>query len=446
MKNFILIALRNLGRHTKRTVLLGGAVAFGFLIITLVTSFTGGLAQAAKDNFSHAFGGHLYFTGTQVSDRGSEISLLGDTAPVDRALAALGEEVASVHRRSQASGTLVFGSKVERQKVQGVNFADETAFRENLQLTAGSLEDLSDPRSLILTQETADKLGVQVGESLIFKAPTVTGQQNLGDFILIATYTGQSGFGAGSGYAPLEAVNALLGLEKDQFQSVNVFLKDMNAIDRATETAYGILKAAGPVVSREKDPEEDSMMASMRTLMGGNGPRALGEEDRWAGTKYQVTNLNDLMANLLMIIQTIDAIGFGVFLILLVITMVGIMNSYRMVMVERTGEIGTLRALGVQKAGIRDIFLWEGFFIAAGGALAGLVLGLVVMAAAGAVDLGTGSFLSFFLNKGHLNFEPDPGEMGKNFLVLVLLSLAAVYWPARSASELKPADALRAVY
>ena len=446
MNNFVNIALRNLGRQTKRTVLLGSAIAFGFLIITLVNSFTAGLALSAQDNFSHAFGGHIYFTGTQVSDRGSEISVIQDTRVVDAALDILKDQVSSVHRRSQTTGSLIVGAKVQRQKVEGVNFQDEKDFRQNLQVASGSLDNLDDPRSIILSQEAADKLGVKIGEALIFKTPTVSGQQNLGDFILVATYTGQSGFGMSSAFASLETVNQLIGLEKGQFQSVNVYLKDMNSIDQATLTAYNFLKTQGPVASREKDPNEDTMMSSMRSMMGGTGPRALAEDDRWVGTKYQITNLNDIMASLLMIIQTINAIGFSVFIILLIITMVGIMNSYRMVMVERTGEIGTMRALGVQKSGIRDIFLWEGFFIALGGALAGLTLALLVVFFTGLVDFGSSSFLSFFMKKGHINFHLNPGEILKNLGILVALSMVAVFWPARSASELEPAQALREVY
>ena len=39
-------------------------------------------------------------------------------------------------------------------------------------------------------------------------------------------------------------------------------------------------------------------------------------------------------------------IGLAIFIILLVITMVGITNTFRMIMIERTQEIGTMRPLG----------------------------------------------------------------------------------------------------
>ena len=58
------------------------------------------------------------------------------------------------------------------------------------------------------------------------------------------------------------------------------------------------------------------------------------------------------------------------FVVILIIITVGIINSYRMVMMERTAEIGTMRAMGVQREGVRNIFLWEALFVALGVRLA----------------------------------------------------------------------------
>ncbi|MQY77227.1 MAG: FtsX-like permease family protein [Spirochaeta sp.] len=64
--------------------------------------------------------------------------------------------------------------------------------------------------------------------------------------------------------------------------------------------------------------------------------------------------------------------GLVVFILLLVITMVGITNTFRMIMLERTREIGTMRALGMQRGSVRNIFLSEALFIAIGALYAGL--------------------------------------------------------------------------
>jgi putative ABC transport system permease protein len=139
-------------------------------------------------------------------------------------------------------------------------------------------------------------------------------------------------------------------------------------------------------------------------------------------------------------------LSLGIFVIILGIIMVGVMNSYRMVMIERTAEIGTMRAMGVQKAGIRAIFIWEAFFIALGGALVGLVLAFLVMIGLGLINFGISSTFSFFLNQGYLQFSVTGGEIFRNILLICLMSIAAVLIPARAAANLKPAEALRASY
>ena len=60
------------------------------------------------------------------------------------------------------------------------------------------------------------------------------------------------------------------------------------------------------------------------------------------------------------------------------IAAVGITNTMLMAVLERTGEIGTLRALGFERARIRRLFLAEGFIIALIGSAAGLALGAAV--------------------------------------------------------------------
>ena len=71
-------------------------------------------------------------------------------------------------------------------------------------------------------------------------------------------------------------------------------------------------------------------------------------------------------------------IGGGVLLIILivlfVIIMVGITNTFRIIMFERIKEIGTMRSMGMQRGEVRNLFLFEALFIALGGAIAGLAL------------------------------------------------------------------------
>ncbi|HUX52215.1 MAG TPA: hypothetical protein VMW73_15580, partial [Spirochaetia bacterium] len=76
----ILMALRNLNRQKKRSFLLGGAIAFGLMIVTIINGFTGSFVQNVDENFSHLFAGHIFITGTEKLANGRRVSIIRDDA------------------------------------------------------------------------------------------------------------------------------------------------------------------------------------------------------------------------------------------------------------------------------------------------------------------------------------------------------------------------------
>ena len=66
-------------------------------------------------------------------------------------------------------------------------------------------------------------------------------------------------------------------------------------------------------------------------------------------------------------------------LIISVVSIIVIMNTMVVSIIERTGEIGTMRALGAQKGYIRGIFLTETFTLSIVGGLVGLLVGSVLL-------------------------------------------------------------------
>ena len=224
------------------------------------------------------------------------------------------DEIRSIHKRSTSQGTLIFGTTEVRQKIVGIDYGAETDFRQNLQLVAGSFTGSDDANSVILPQETAAKLGVKVGETVIFKSLTVSGQQNVTELKLIATMTSQSLIGVSSGYANLASVNAQIGLAPQQYQTVNVWLKNMETIDSSADRIYASLAAVAPVYERANAPGSDPMKNMFR-MFNGSGNQAVGQNEAWTGTKFRMATLNELMAQFMMVITTIDQIGFWIFVI-----------------------------------------------------------------------------------------------------------------------------------
>ena len=53
------LALRNLARQKKRTVLLGSAIAFGIMIVTVINGFAGAFVVNISENFANLAAGHV---------------------------------------------------------------------------------------------------------------------------------------------------------------------------------------------------------------------------------------------------------------------------------------------------------------------------------------------------------------------------------------------------
>jgi putative ABC transport system permease protein len=120
-------------------------------------------------------------------------------------------------------------------------------------------------------------------------------------------------------------------------------------------------------------------------------------------------------------------------------------NTMNAAVIERTVEIGTLRAIGLRRAGIRALFVSEGLLLGIFGALAGMLTALALAA---------------LINHSGLTWTP-PGRVnpiqlhvrvwGENRMLigtaitLVVVAVLSAWWPARRAARLQVVEALRHV-
>ena len=118
-------------------------------------------------------------------------------------------------------------------------------------------------------------------------------------------------------------------------------------------------------------------------------------------------------------------------------------NTMSSAVVERTSEIGTLRALGLRRAGIRRLFLCEALLLG----LAGVVLGVLAALAVAALINHSGwrwtppgyAYAYLILVRVGQDIPLLLGSVG-GMLGVTLLS---AWWPARRAARQQIVDALR---
>ncbi|MGH4032027.1 ABC transporter permease [Actinomycetota bacterium Odt1-20B] len=163
-----------------------------------------------------------------------------------------------------------------------------------------------------------------------------------------------------------------------------------------------------------------SMEDRLRAAVGNNP--LLKVQDRRA----LVDEAAGAMADLLTLMYGLLAIGA-------VISALGIVNTLAMSVSERTREIGMLRALGMNRAGIRRMIRLESLTVAAFGTLLGLAAGLFGAWTVGALAAGAMSEYSL---------APPWGTLALICLVSLAMGALAAAVPARRAAGLRPLEAV----
>jgi putative ABC transport system permease protein len=440
------ISMRNITRQKKRSLLLGGAIAFGVFIIITIGSFTAGMTETLKENFTSIMGGHIYILGTETLDSGRIVQVIGDTEDLDRAIKTVDDMVEEYHVRSQVRmGEIIFGSKSTTLQVSGIDWNKEQLLKETLTIADGSLENIDTSGSLLIPENVAEKLGVLPGESVLIRMDTVTGQKNVGEFIVSAIIQEQDSFSfISAGYTEMEYLNELIGLGPNDYQYLNLHLKNIEEMDIVAGMLASELEKTSIVDTGEDDSEEDDE-GERHGMMFGGGIISSADEP-WEGTKFNISNLNDIMEPVLQLVSILNIVSLVLFIVLMIITMVGLINTFRMVLIERTKEIGTMRAIGMHRGSVRSIFLLEALYLSLFGAAAGIILSFTTTIIAGLIPFTSDSPLGLFLHNSKLQFITTPESVIQVVVLLAVMTLIAVYLPARKAAKLKVVDALRAQY
>jgi len=425
------MALKNLSRQKRRTILLASAVAFGILVITVVNGLTGSLVTSLSANVSNMVPGHITVRGVEKSEKGRVSYLTKDAAVLEKVVENLGIP-GQVVKSTVSQATLVSDSATQYQNLTGQDLGPHSVLASRMALVAGSFDPFPGSNKILLSETMAKKLGVKLKDRITVQSETKTGQQNVLDFQVGAIYKdpGMAAVLAGA-YADIGIVNRLRDMTPGEYTDLGIFLNDVATADDWGAKITKALEAAQVPLWPRGTPED---------------LRKLYREGSWTGTKYALFTLNDQLSMLKGVFTAVNTVAFGILMVLFLVIMVGIANTYRMVIFERTREIGTLRALGMQRPQIRNLFLLEAVFLALGGILAGFVLGVGVLWGLSWPDLSSWKDLNVLLKDNRLQLFVDLGSLLFNLVVVAGMTVLAAFLPARKAGRLTPAEALRATH
>ena len=447
----ITLALKNLTRNKRRNAILAVAIAFGFFVVTAIDGLTTGMVGNLENQITQLVGGNVVVQGLEWLNPETEggkvklVNIVRDRDYVKNIVDELGINYEYYSCFTMSSGTAIFNGKKSGIQLYGRNL-EEKLLRDSFQFVSGGV-DLNVENGLIISDKVAESLNLQVGDEIIYSTYTVYGQNNFADMTITGILKSNSFLSSMQAYADIEDVNRIVEMPEGGYSMFSIYLRDN---DRQT-------KAANMIEARIRQDSEvnPEINVTSRALAMKTHPTNIGKgiekqvdtkkpENEWKGVKYGVETLYDEIPQIKTVLNVVHIITTVILVVILLIVMVGVSNTYRMVLYERIREIGTMRSLGMTGKDTRKVFTNEAVILCVIGALAGLIFAIIVMAIVHFIPINNES-LSFFLRKGHFTFKMSVGSIIIQYILLILLTTLAVRGSAKQAAGMNPAEALRTV-
>ncbi|HET7453700.1 MAG TPA: FtsX-like permease family protein [Thermoanaerobaculia bacterium] len=400
------LALRNVRRNRRRSLLTAGIVVFGFAAFALAGGFVSQTFSGLKDGTIRGGVGHLQIARPETFAGAEERTLEHGIADVGKVEAEVARDpaVAAVLPRIDFVGLVSNGSRSVPYLGVGFEPADEAKWMETRTLiVSGRWFARPGEIAVVLGTGLAGAVGAKPGDTVTVFGTTPDGVLNAIDATV-----------AGLAELPVKELN-------DRYLATTI------------PAASKLLDAGGTV--------------SKLVVMLKPGERAEDAAPRLrahlaaAGTPLAVRTWREL-ATFYNQVKILYAGIFGFMgAVLVIVVLLACANTMTMAAAERTREIGTLRAIGTPPETVRRMFVAEGLLLALAGCLAGAALALLVREG---------------LNASHVMLPPPPGASHgtpihvaffpltylAGFVAMLATLAAASYFPARRASRIPIVDAL----
>jgi putative ABC transport system permease protein len=426
------LAARNLTRHTRRNLLLGGALAFVSALLILLGSLNAGIEHAMMESATTLMTGDVNVGGFFKVTSGSAAPLVTDYPKVLEATRQAVPEIdfLVVRRRGWAKGVSELGSM--DLVLGGVDIDKEPAVRRVLQPLPGqgSLDGLREDNSILLFKGQAERLKVGVGDVITLSAPTDRGVNNTVDVKVVAVVKNVGLLSAFSALVQTETLRRLYGLTPQVTGAIHLFLKDREDADVVAARLRQVLAEQG---WRVMDPDPQPYYMKLF--------QTVNSED-WTGQKLDVTTWSDELGQFKSFITGIKVFTGLLIFLTMVVVVIGILNTLAIAVRERTREIGTLRAIGMQRTKVLWLFVLETLLLGVLGCGAGALIALAVAGGLNARHIPVPEAAQLFLSQEYLTFLVRPGAVAFDVVLLTVVTVLASVWPAMRAARLRPVTAM----
>lgn len=412
MLSTLKIALRNLTRFGRRTLLTSTLITLGLVSVLLFIAVAGSFKAMMIAQFTDSVLGHI-----QVHRRGYVASI--DTLPLNlnlqpnmmRRLTDVLQrmpEIEATSERVKVGAMFSNFTETTSIRVNGIDPAREAATTPALsgRISEG-MKDLSALKrgEILIPVLLARGMKVKLNDTIVLVATNRDGSVNGKTLVVRGIVDSVSGPSGRDGYVHIEDVRELLRMKDPEVSEIAIRLKDPGQLEAFNAR----------------------LTAELSGLTNKDGQRVL-DVHTWAD-----------LSPFASIARMIDVLTLFIKVMLVSIVLVSIMNVMIMAVYERIREIGTLSAIGTPPRRILSLFLTEGLLLGAGGTVLGTALAL---AAVYALNVWKITF-NFGMQRG-LVLSPSlhPRDVAVVSGLVVVMALVASLQPAWKASRMDPVKAL----
>ena len=425
------IAFRSLTQHGKRTIFLGAAIAAVTTLLILLNGLSTGIRETMINTATTLSTGHINVGGFFKVTAGQSAPVVTNYKKVLEVARQAVPELAFAVNRGRGWAKIVSDSGSMQAGIGGIDIRDEPAFKNVLSIVSGNIDDLAQPNTILLFEGQLEKLGVKVGDAVTISAQTTRGAANTIDCRVVAIARDVGLLSKWNVYIPTSALRSLYQLNANATGAIHLHLRerDQRHIPQIAARLRSALERAG---YRVMDADPRAFWMKFETV---------NRED-WTGQKLDVTTWEDELSFMTWTLDLLKGLTAVLLVILIAIVVTGIMNTMWIAIRERTREIGTLRAIGMQRGGVLWMFLLESMLLGLFSAIAGAAFGAAIASGINGLHISVPLSVQLFLMSDKLHLAVHLGAViGSVAMLTVVTALAALY-PSFRAARLKPVTAM----
>ena len=428
----LIIAFRSLIQHSRRSLFLGTAIASVTALLVLLTGLSTGIRETMIETATTLSTGHVNVGGFFKVTAGQAAPVVTEYAKVLEVVKRSVPEMAFAVQRGRGWAKAVSDTGSQQFGVTGIDIKNEPKFSSVLQIVSGRLEDLAEPGTILIFDNQAEKLNVKVGDALTISAPTTRGTNNTIDVRVAAIAKSLGLLSTWNTFVPIETLRALYQLKSDATGVIQIMLKP-EAVEHFNEIAARLRSDLEKAGYRMMTADPRAFWMKFQSV----------QREDWTGQKLDVTTWEDEISFIMWTLNALKGLTTVLITILLGIVVIGIMNTMWIAIRERTREIGTLRAIGMQRGSVLWMFLLESLMLGLFGTVIGALFGAAVAAGLNSLHIHVPLGVQLFLMSDHLRLAVHRSLLGGAIgLITIITGLAALY-PSLRAARLRPVVAMQ---